>query len=114
MLIYHYSNKDFKGYVKPSFFGTNTYTNNSARLGGIKRSYFYRREGIKEYYLNGSQFLYIAQVNKSKLYNIDSNKIISDDIYAEAKKRGYKGIYNNEQVVLFYTVKIKDRKTLTK
>ena len=114
MLIYHYSNKDFKGYVKSSFFGTNTYTNNSARLSGVKRSYFYRQEGIKEYYLNGSNCLYIAIINKSKLYNIDSNKIIAEDIYAEAKKRGYKGIYNNEQVILFYAVKIKDLKTLTK
>jgi len=112
--LYHYSNSNFKGYVKPSFFGLNSYSYNSVKLSGVKRSYFYLEPKIKEYYLQGSKFLYITEIDKNKLYNLDSNKIISDDIYTEAKKQGYIGIYNKEQVVLFKAVKIKAKITLTK
>ncbi len=38
--LYHYSNNDFKGYIKPSFFGLNSYTNNSKKISGFKRIFF--------------------------------------------------------------------------
>jgi hypothetical protein len=111
--IYHYSNVNFKGYIKPSYFGLNKYTHNSQVLSNIKRIYFYSTPGIKEVHLQYSKYLYIAKINKEKLYNIDSNKIISSDIYKAVKEAGYIGLYNSEQVVLFYKVKILKKIDLT-
>jgi hypothetical protein len=116
--IYHYSNKDFKGYVKPDFFGLNSYSGNSARLSDIKRVYFYRKPEIQEWYLIGSQYLYISKVNLKRIYNIDIDilelKNQGHDIYQEAKNRGYIGIYNHSQIILFKAVKIIKKIGLTK
>lgn len=123
MLIYHYSDKDFEGLIKPSFFGSNSYSQNSRRLSEIKRSYFYINKDDKEYYFNGCKFLYVIQVNKKSLYNLTEDKkgIVKNlrntqDIYAEVKKRGYTGLIGSNGykcIVLFKSIKIKDRKTLT-
>ena len=124
MLIYHYSDKNFSGYVNPDFFGSNSYSNNSARLSGIKRSYFYANKDNKEYYFNGCQFLYIAEVNKERLYNLNEDKesIVKNlrntqDIYTEVKKRGYIGLIGDNGypcAVLFKTVRIHKKEVLQK
>jgi len=121
--LYHYSNKDFKGYIKPSFFGLNGYSKNSQRLSQIDRAYFYLNNKDKEYYFNGSRYLYIAEVSKNKLYDITQDKkgIVknlksSQDIFNQVKKKGYIGIIGSNGfkcVVLFKAVKIKYRQTLT-
>lgn len=107
--LYHYSDIDFKGYIKPDFFGSNSYTGNSRRISEVKRAYFYLGPNRREYYLNGAKYLYIAKIkNFDKLYNIFSYKIKCNyqDIYEQAKKQGYKGIYDKSQVILFEAVKI--------
>ena len=121
--LYHYSNKDFKGSIKPCFFGENKFSGNSRRLSEVKRAYFYLEPSNKEYYFNGSKYLYIAEVSENRLYNlnIDKKGIVkrlknTQDIYSEVKKRGYIGLIGSNGlpcVVLFKAIKIKQRKTLT-
>lgn len=120
ILLYHYSNKNFKGFIRPDFFGLNSYSQNSGRISGVKRSYFYLKPSSREIYLQGAEFLYIAEVKPSRLYNIDKDplKLVGqyNDIISEVKRRGYLGLLGNNGfgcAVLFYPVKIKQRKTLT-
>lgn len=109
--IYHYSNKDFKGYIKPDFFGNNSYTLNSGRVSGINRSYFYIKQNRQEYHLKYTRYLYIASIDLKKLYNIDKNilKFNSQEVYTQTKKLGYIGICNQSQVVLFKAIKINNK-----
>ena len=106
--LYHFSNSDFKGYIRPSFFGLNSYSRHSKRLSGVKRSYFYlnRDSGI-EYFLSGCRYLYVTSIDKSELYDLESGNITKfKDIYFTAKKLGYKGIISGNTAVLFYPIKI--------
>lgn len=120
--LYHYSHKDFKGYIKPSFFGLNNYSQHSARLSGVKRSYFYLARDSKEYYFNGAIYCYIAEIKESRLYNLNTDpfnfaKRQYKDIFREIKKRGYSGLIGNngfKAAVLFYPIKIKRQEVLTK
>ena len=122
--LYHYSNLNFKGYIKPDFFGLNFYSGYSKKLSGIKRSYFYLNKYNQEYYFNGAKYCYIAGINRKKLYNLidDKKNIVKNlksgqDIYKEVKKIGYSGLIGSNGlscIVLFYPVKIKERNTLTK
>lgn len=122
--LYHYSNKDFNGYISPSFFGENNFSNNSKRLSRIKRSYFYLDKNKKEVYFNNAKYLYITAINKIKLYNLNNDKknIVkklknTQDIYQEIKKRGYSGLIGSNGlpcVVLFKPIKIIKKITLTK
>jgi hypothetical protein len=119
--LYHYSQADIKGYIKPDFFGLNTYSHYSKELSGIKRSYFYLDQNNREYYFNGVKYRYIVKVNKNKLYNlnkdplkIESNKKIKDT-FAYIKKLGYNGLIGSNGyfcVVLFKKVKIYQREKL--
>jgi hypothetical protein len=119
--LYHYSSKDFKGYIKPGFFGENNYSNNSNKISGIKRSYFYLDKTGREFYFNGVEFLYIAEIKESLLYNLSKDELKLagryNDIYKELKKRGYKGVIGNNGYicgVLFYPIKIKRQERLTR
>ena len=122
--LYHYSNKDFQGYIKPSYFGNSSFSDNSARISNVKRCYFYIDKDKKEYYFNGAIYCYTARIDKEKLYNLntDNQGIVkrlknSQDIHREVKKRGYKGIIGSngfDCVVLFNNVKITEKKDLYK
>jgi len=122
--LYHYSHKDFKSNINPAFFGENSFSRNSRNLSEVKRVYFYLEPSHKEYYFNGSNYLYIAEVSEKRLYNLntDIKGIVkrlrnTQDIYTEVKKRGYIGLIGSNGlpcVVLFKAVKIKDKITLTK
>jgi hypothetical protein len=116
--LYHYSNTDFKGKVDPEFFGENSYSNNSARVSGIKRSYFYTRLGDREGFFRGCRFCYAVEVEESRLYNLikDDLKICKDlgikDIFYYLKKKGYIGVigFNGFRVAeLFKAVKITNK-----
>jgi len=115
--LYHYSNKDFKGYIKPSFFGLNNYSRNSERLSGVERSYYYTNQAGREYYFNRANYCYIAEIKEGLLYNLDKDPLKLagrvKDIYSAVKSRDYKGIISGNIAVLFYWAKIKQRKTLT-
>ena len=119
IILYHYSNVDFKDKIKISFFGANTYTRHSRNLSIIKRSHFYLDRDKKEYFFNGVKFLYIVEINKNKLYNLNTddlkcNSNFNDvtDFYKFLKKQGYSGIigYNGYNVViLFKNIKITNK-----
>lgn len=120
--LYHYSNNDFKGYIKTSFYGQNYFTSNDKNITEVKRVFYYTKPE-PEHLLKGSQYLYIAEIKPEVLYNIsqDTKGYLKSQSIGEAVrriKRQYKGIIYNignlEIVNLFYDVKIKDRKTLTK
>ena len=122
LILKHYSDVDFKGYIKVDFFGLNSYTSNSARDSGIKRSFFYIGKG-KEWYLNGARFLYITEIEKSKIYDLtkDSkgflNKYTFNETLQRVKFLGYYGVSGNngyDVVCLFKAIKYIDKKTLTK
>lgn len=117
--LYHYSNKDFKGYINPSYFGINNYTNNSAKISNVKRCYFYINKKEKEFFFYGTEFCYIAEIKEEVLYNLneDSLNIVKnlkydEDIHIELIRRGFKGLIGDNGfkcAVLFYPVKIKER-----
>jgi len=124
MIIYHYSSKDFNGWINPDFFGDNSYSDNSARLSGIKRSYFYTDKNKPEASLKGSKYIYISNIQEKKLYNITDDKkgIVKNlrynqDIYTIIKSKGYSGIISkagvNYIIVIFKAIKINKRLTLT-
>lgn len=123
--LYHYSNKNFKGYVSPNFLGLNTYTSNDKNISGLARAFYYTRPGTVEYLLRGSKYLYITEVEPSRIYDITKDKRgylqrTGQDIDKTLRliKRNYKGVIyslgNYEVVNLFSRAKIKQRKTLTK
>ena len=123
--LYHYSNSDFKGYIKPSFFGLNNYTSASKNLSEYKRIYFYADDKSKEYFFNGSKFLYIAEVRQNKVYDlkIDVLKCIGNfdsisEFISYISSKGFSGFkdFNGRQdvICLFKSVKINKRLTLTK
>ena len=122
--LYHYSNQDFKGYIKPDYFGQNNFTKNSARLSGINRSFFYTGRG-KEYFFEGVKFCYIAEIEEFKLYDIikDEKKLIKftlekglgNDIFSICKKLGYWGVVGNngyDVICLFKKIKYIDKRAV--
>jgi hypothetical protein len=122
--IYHYSDRYFSGYIKPDFFGLNSYTDNSKKLSGVKRSFFYIDKKSREYYLAGCKYCYISKVDKNKIYNLDIDNLgivknlkLHKDIHIEIKRRGYIGISGNNGfncIILFKAIKINKRLNLTK
>ena len=120
LTLYHYSSQDFRGYIKTSFFGSNSFTDYSKRLSNVKRSYFYLEPESREYFFAGARFLYVTEIKASQVYNfnIDHLKLrytaSTSEILRLLIKRGYKGFTDANIVNLFYDVKIKDRLTLTR
>jgi hypothetical protein len=120
--LYHYSNVDFKGCIKPSFFGANSYTQHSRRESLLLRSFFYIGKG-KEWFLNGAKYLYTAELEPDKIYdlNIDpkelKDKYTFSEILRRVKSFGYYGIKGNngfDVVCLFKAIKYIDKQTLTR
>jgi hypothetical protein len=123
--LYHYSQADFTGYIKPSFFGSNNYTNESRRLSQVNRIYFYPDINSREYFFNGSRFLYISEVNENKIYDLKADILhcvgkfntVTEFIYY-ITGRGFIGFkdFNGRQnvICLFKAVKVIDKITLTK
>ncbi len=119
--LYHYSNKDFKGYIRPDYFGENNYSRNSEDISGVKRSYFYLDRESREFYFSGVKFRYIVKINKKRLYNLNKDKLglagRVKDIFRAVKSRGYIGLIGSNGYscgVLFYPAKIKGKEILTK
>ena len=123
LILYHYSNEQFNGYIRPSFFGKNGFTSYSQNLCNIKRSYFYINIYEREYFFSGARYRYITDIDEKKLYNIDEDrlKIVNNktqtDIYRYLIKKGYRGIIGTNGykiVILFNKIKIKSQVNLTK
>jgi len=116
--IYHYSNRDFKGKIEPKYFGLNYYTKESARESDLNRSFFYIGKG-KEYFLSGTKFCYIAEVEPGKIYNLEKDlkglkdKFNFNDLLKQVKKLGYMGISGDNGfpvVCLFRAIKYIDKR----
>jgi hypothetical protein len=118
--LYHYSNTDIKGYLKPDYFGDNFYTGNSQRISNIKRLFFYTSTDRRESIFNSSKYLYTASINESKLYDLTTDKLnlagnIKGDIYAYFKGLGYTGLIGSigfTVICLFNKIKIDEKITL--
>jgi len=119
--LYHYSNQDFKGYIKPGFFGLNHYSRESVKESGLNRAFFYIGKG-KEDFLSGAKFCYIAEIEPGKIYDFEKDpKNLKDsgknfnEILVYVKKLGYFGISGNNGfrvVCLFRDIKYIDKKIL--
>jgi len=123
MLLYHYSDKNIKDKIKTSYFGYNSYSNNSKKLSNIKRSYYYINSNDKEYYFNSAKYRYTVIINKNKLYNItlDKLRLVTKyncnytKVFNYLVKRGYIGIIGNNGyniVNLFININYKIKEIL--
>jgi hypothetical protein len=122
--LYHYSNQDFKGYISPDFFGKNSYTDFSVKISSVNRSYFYMKKSGKEIYFNNCNFLYVAEIDKNKLFDIKRNSLFEsfdnggwdfEKRLKKIKKLGYIGVIGDngfKVVCLFKKIKYIDKKTI--
>lgn len=116
--LYHYSNQNIKGYIKPGFFGLNHYSRESCRESSLARSFFYIGKG-KEAFLSNCKFCYTAEIESSKIYDIVNDKKNLKRIYSNfneilkaIKKLGYAGVSGNngfKVICLFRAVKYIDK-----
>ena len=124
MRLYHYSNTDIKDKIKVNYYGINFFTRNDTKITNIRRSFFYTRPE-PEFLLKNCKFLYIVDIDNSKIYDLtyDVDRLkkryyFISGILNSIIKKGYLGckyrIGNLEIVNLFYDVKIKDKIILTK
>lgn len=112
--LYHYSNRDIKK-IKPLYFGNNLYTFNDKKACTIKRTFFYINKKFSECYFKNSKYLYIVNVYKKNLYNLQIDKLNLKKKYngninglLSYCKKHYKGIIYNigfDVVCLFKTIK---------
>jgi hypothetical protein len=119
--ILHYSNQDFKGYIKPGYFGLNHYSRESVKESGLNRAFFYIGKG-KEDFLSGAKFCYIAEIEPGKIYdfekdpkNYKNSGLNFDNILKAVKNLGYLGISGNNGfrvVCLFRAIKYTNKKIL--
>ena len=98
--LYHYSNKDIKGFLSPDYFGDNTYTNYSRDISSSKRLYFYLYPDESEYFFWGAKYKYTCRINKTKLYDLNNDKLkllkySLDKIILKIKRLGYIGFIGN-------------------
>jgi len=124
IILYHYSDKDFKNFINPSYYGHNYFTHNDCQITTIKRAFYYTDPKRAEYLLQGSKYLYITEIKSKDIYNITEDKqgylkrCNGDiDLALRKIKRNYRGVIYNvgyDIVNLFNRAKIKDCKTLTK
>lgn len=73
MLIYHPSNKKFD-IVKVSYFGENFYTQNDKKSSPIQRSFWYTELPIPEDRFKDVKYIYIANININRIYDIEEDK----------------------------------------
>jgi hypothetical protein len=72
--LYHYSNTDIKEKLSVKYFADNSYTDNDYNVSKIKRVFYYLNTDKIEYRFKGSQYLYIVEVNPTKLYDLKTDR----------------------------------------
>jgi len=119
--LYHYSDKDIKDKIKVEYYGHNYFTANDKNITDIKRAFYYT-EARPEALLRGSKFLYITEIDQSKIYDLRNDKAgyikrfdNITDILSYIISIGYIGVIYNigyDIVNLFYDVKFTIKKEL--
>lgn len=119
--LYHYSNTDIKNNISVGFFADNSYTGNDYNVSKINRAFYYLNTDKKEYRFNSCKYLYIVEVNPTKLYDIKADKqgylkkYVSIHEALTNIKRHYIGvIYNigiSDIAVIFSDLQIKEKIT---
>ena len=122
--LYHYTDVNIPDKIKVKTFGKNYYTKNDISACNIKRAFYYIGKGKIEHILKYSKYLYIVEVNKNKLYNLDIDKNKLKEKFTRKnldlvdipkminyiKKRYIGAIYNDNVVSVFkdlpYTKKV--------
>ena len=123
--LYHFSNRDFKGYILPKFFGDNSYTSNDKKYD-IPRVFFYLKDEPIEKRFKYSQYKYIAEIDKHLLYDLreDKGKLLQkfrindtvniNDLLTYLKQNYQGAIYNVgfDIAILFYPIEYKAKENL--
>lgn len=118
MKVYHYSDKENIKILKPSFFGSNSWSIAENRACSIPRVFFYAKGSAVEKNIASQQYKYCASIPDNKIYDITKDKEgfligrfnIAEAIYYISKK--YKYIkYNIGDLIIinsFISVKVKN------
>ncbi len=69
MRLYHPSTKKFD-IVKTKYFGENYYTKNDYKASNLQRTFWYLTPNIPEKRFKGHEYLYMVDVDASKLYDL--------------------------------------------
>lgn len=92
MKFYHFSSRNIKGdWLRPEYFGNNSYTKHSQRDDGTPRIYFYTTPHTQEHHFNGCRYRYTVDIPIDILDNCTPGINIS-----ETKIKGYGGILSNK------------------
>ena len=117
MKLYHYSNKNIEKNISVDFFGNNSYTANDKKYQ-VNRSFFYACKNIPEYHLTDCKYLYIAEIENEKIYDLKEdrenlkNKFLDITELLLYIKKKYVGILYNigfDVVCLFENIAIKEK-----
>lgn len=98
MYAYHYSDKLFK-ILKPQK-PKHSYTKSYA----IPILYLYKNRKDREFYIPNS-YLYVCKIKKSELFDLKKFKGIVvniDEFLIDLKKKGWKGIIDDNKIYYFY------------
>ena len=123
--LYHYSEIDIPDKIKVKTFGKNYFTKNDISACNIKRSFYYIGKPKIEQFFKYSKYLYITEVNKNRLYNLDIDKgklknkftrknldiVDIPKIVSYIKKRYIGAIYNKNVVSVFKDLSYKKKIT---
>ena len=123
--LYHYTDiKDIKK-IDTSFFGSHYFTDNDAKISGVKRAFYYTEKTPFEYFFTSCRYCYITEVNAKGVYDLktDKKKLLKkfrfsgvDNVNISAllrylKSKGFKGVLYNinlkyDVVCLFNSQKV--------
>jgi hypothetical protein len=119
--LYHYSNADIKNKISVRYFADNSYTGNDYNISKVNRAFYYLNTDKKEYRFDGCKYLYIIEVNPTKLYDIKTDvkgylkKYSSIHETLTHIKRHYIGVVYNigisDIAVIFLDLQIKEKIT---
>ena len=107
--LYHFTNKNIKGRLNPSYFGDNLWTSRDKIASTCDRLFFYTQDRPVEKFFKGCLYCYIVKVSENNIYDITQDRdnllnqsknngndsINIDRLLTLIKLAGYKGILYN-------------------
>jgi len=88
MILYHPSDRKFN-IVKVKYFGEHYYTLNDMKISPVPRTFWYNELPISENRFKSSQFIYVAKVNKKRIYDLRKDK---NNLLEKFRYRGLHGL----------------------